>query len=316
TIDSATQQVKMSSSAKDGQVITLTGKYEGLTATAEITVKDGSVKPTSIYFKETKLDMKPGETIGYQLIALMGDGSEEEVTSSGTYTRSNTYLAIDSATQQVKMSSSAKDGQVITLTGKYEGLTATAEITVKDGSAKPTNIYFKETKLDMKPGEAIGYQLMALMSDGSEEEVTSSGTYTRSNSYLTIDSATQQVKMSGSAKDGQVITLTGKYEGLTATAEITVKDGSVKPTSIYFKETKLDMKPGETAVYELIAILSDGSEEVVTSSGTYTRSNTYLTIDRAARQMKMSSSAKDGQVITLTGKYEGLAASAEITVIQ
>ncbi|MFJ7932828.1 hypothetical protein, partial [Sporosarcina sp. NPDC096371] len=223
--------VSIPSDAKSGKV-TITATNSGKSVEMLLNVT-GLPEATSIHFKESKIDMKPGETTGYELIAILSDGSEKEVTSSGTYTRSNTYLTIDSATQQVKMSSSAKDGQVITLTGKYEGLTATAEITVKDGSVKPTSIYFKETKLDMKPGETAGYELIAILSDGSEEVVTSSGTFTRSNTYLTIDRAAQQMKMSSSAKKGQVITLTGKYEGLTATAEITVTDSVAKPTSIY-----------------------------------------------------------------------------------
>ncbi|HLH09143.1 MAG TPA: Ig-like domain-containing protein [Terriglobales bacterium] len=156
--------------------------------------------------------VKPTGTVAFSASGYFGDGSTRDITSTVTWTSSNTSIATIDSTG--------------TATGVALGSTT---ITATDGSMKQSTTLTVSNKVvnsialsPSNPTVISGSQQQltatATFSDNTTQDVTSSATWTSSNSAAaTVNAGLVTGVATGTA------TITVSYQGVTATTTVTVQ---------------------------------------------------------------------------------------------
>lgn len=229
---------------------TITIKYEDKTTTLNITVNPKTVEKTlskiEITTNPTKMVYTEGESFdpaGMILTAVYSDDSREIVTSynyepAGTLTTNDT-----------------------TITVKYQGKTATLNITVNAKTEPKTldriEVTTRPNKIKYKVGEKFdktGMVVTAVYSDGSNEDITDY-TYTPTGALKETDRTIE-------------ITYQGKTTNVNITVEPNIITKTLKGIEITINPTKTTYTVGETfdkTGMVVTAIYTDGTRSVITN---------------------------------------------------
>ncbi|GAS84743.1 cadherin [Paenibacillus amylolyticus] len=218
--------------------VTITAKIEGKTLTLPVEVGMASGLEADVNF--VVLSAKETQTI--LLTGTDEDGNTLDVTSEATWKSSNARVA------------DVKKGVI---TGNSSGK---ANITAEYGSKKVTiqvevdvisRIEASEPALSLKSGDTADLMVTAILSDGSERDVTDKAEW-KTNSYKVAQVTKGKVKATGSGK----AKITAKYGSKSVTIAVDVD------TLKYLQTDKvtLTMKPGEKVTVAATATYADGSE--------------------------------------------------------
>jgi len=229
---------------------TITIKYEDKTTTLNITVNPKAVEKTlskiEITTNPTKMVYTEGESFdpaGMILTAVYSDNSREIVTSynyepAGILTTNDT-----------------------TITVKYQGKTATLNITVNAKTEPKTldgiEVTTRPNKIKYKVGEKFdktGMVVTAVYSDGSNETITDY-TYTPTGALKETDRTIE-------------ITYQGKTTNVNITVEPNIITKTLKGIEITINPTKTTYTVGETfdkTGMVVTAIYTDGTRSVITN---------------------------------------------------
>ena len=229
---------------------TITIKYEDKTTTLNITVNPKAVEKTlskiEITTNPTKMVYTEGESFdpaGMILTAVYSDNSKEIVTSynyepAGILTTNDT-----------------------TITVKYQGKTATLNITVNAKTEPKTldgiEVTTRPNKIKYKVGEKFdktGMVVTAVYSDGSNETITDY-TYTPTGALKETDRTIE-------------ITYQGKTTNVNITVEPNIITKTLKGIEITINPTKTTYTVGETfdkTGMVVTAIYTDGTRSVITN---------------------------------------------------
>jgi hypothetical protein len=238
------------------------------------------------------------------------DSTEEDITSSATFTSSDSTVAEVSGTTLVLKKAGKTTVKVSYTYGGVEK-TASIELTVQDNDVTLASIEFGTTASEVAYGSSVELFVNATYSNGTVSKVTGNVTYALStSSYAAIDGSTLSNK---NTSTGDVdVTVTATYEGKTATKTFTLKKQTVATlSSIEFTNTNYVVANGGSVELAVKAVYDDGSKEDVTPVYSLSDS-TNAAISGTTLTNKNTTSA--AVTVTVTATYNGKTAVKEFTL--
>ena len=202
--------------------------------------------------------------------ASFSDGTTKDVTSAAAWSSSDTAIATVSSSGLV----TALGGGDVDITATYEGVSATIRLTLTASAPNVTSISVTGP-ISLELSASAQFTATATRSDGSTENVTSSVTWTSSNTTVATVTASGTV----TANQGGVANIRATLDGLSDEVSLTVTAPPPGPTSTPNVTSisvtgPISLELGASAQFTATATRSDGSTENVTSSVTWTSSNT------------------------------------------
>ena len=279
--------------------------------TASFSGADATAHPVTVFSGLKSLEVTPdsallevGDTQDLTATAHYDDGASEDVTTTASWTSSNgtvasvvagkvTANASGSATIQASYTDSHGISQV-------DSAAITVGKVVDHTAITPSSKTFKVTD------SATHFYNRVYYTDGTNMDVTMSSDWTSSNT--TVATVINSSSSTGlvSPKAAGTTTITAKYTEngttYTSTSAVTVTGASL--TSVTVTPTSTSVGVNDTAQIAVTAHYSDSSSKVVTSSSTYSSSNTGvatvsstgLITGKAGGSATITSSYKDGSV--------------------
>ena len=290
-----------------GGTVYIRAYHNGKTKVSTVTVPD--MAPVSLILNPETLTLNRGET--YQLTALltMSDGTQENVTSSLSYSSSNLQLATVDSNGMITILENATGGTVY-IRGSYEGKTAYTTITIP---SRPIveSLTFDPGSVTLRGGETQQLTVLANMSDGTQVDVTDQVTYSTSNANLATVNANGLIVIPENATGGTVY-IRGTYEGKGSYSTVTVPQPPTV-TSLTFEPGSVTLNRGETQQLRVIANMSDGTQQDVTDQVSYSTSNENLATVSVDGLISIPESTTGGTVY-IRGSYGGKGAYTTVTV--
>jgi trimeric autotransporter adhesin len=316
---------------------TITASSEGKTATAQLTVSAASL--TGLMVNPVTASVRVGESQPFQATALFNDGSTSNVTMGATWTSSDTAVADVSNAMGGgpggggpgggRGTATAKAAGSTTITAAYMGMTGSVTLTVR-AAAVVTSIMISPPTASIRVGQTQAFQATALLDDGTAQNITNDAVWTSSNdSVASVSNAGGGGGPIGggvgrgvaTALTAGTVTITATYQGLSATASLTVRAASL--TSISVTPPTASISVEQTQAFQAVALFDDGTDQNVTASTTWTVSDqTVASISNAGGPggggpggggRGVATALKAGTV-TVTATYMSLTATASLTV--
>ena len=269
--------------------------YNGVSAKAKVTVKPA---PSKVNLSISSATLGVGETL-----------TVSENTPSGTYANATNLVWSSSNTNVVKVKKGSGNKAELTAVGTgtakvtiklYNGKTASANITVKNA---PNSMKLSASNLEMGLGEVFTIY-----------ESTNSGSYasaptikwSSSNSNIVSVKKGEANKAELTAKSEGTVTITAKtYNGVTATATVTVKRA---PDSITLNVQNVEIEKGKT-----FALTADIGENCASAGTTITSGNTRVaTVDSKGKITAVSA----GRAVITVKTFNGKTATCVVTVTE
>lgn len=244
---------------------TITITYLGHQTTSSATTTAAIVEYISV--SPTSFSLPQGLTQQLTVTAHMSNGSTLDVTYSSSYSSNNTSRATVSG--GLVQASNSTTGAV-DITATYNGHTAIASGTIS--AAIPQSISVSPDSFSINVSSSQQLTVTAHMSNGTTQNVTSSATYTRTNSNITVSSS-GLVTGSSAGSSGVNISYGGYSTSASVTVTAVVKQLSyitVEPGIIYLAPGIYDEKTFQVRGYyndSTNAILPTSDYSVIPSGG-------------------------------------------------
>lgn len=275
---------------------TITG-YKAGTATITATYGSKSTTVSVDVDQTTKLDvdeqsifLRLNASQQLTLTATYNDGSTKDVTSSATWTSSDSSIAYVSKGKI----SGYKTGSA-TITATYSNKSVTVAVDVE--TAKYLDL--SEDTLTMSEGDTESVTATAIFADGTTEDVTSSATWTSDDSSIAI-----VTKGSITAYGMGEATISAAYGSTTSSLKVAVDVASKLKTS----KSTISLDEGDSYSADVYTVYADGSTKDVSDEATWTSADESV----ADVSVKGVITAVDSGTTTITATYNGL--SVKITV--
>ncbi|MCE3202621.1 Ig-like domain-containing protein [Paenibacillus sonchi] len=187
---------------------TLKGTYSNKTISIPVTIEQKVVK---LLVEPGVLEMNIKASKSIKVTGTFSNGKTANFSGAMNWESSNTAVATVRGT-----SVKAVGEGTATLTGSYQGITATVKITVVP---KLTKLTVSETRLKLAPGASQGVVVTALYDTGNTATVTGSTVWTSSKPSVAKISASGIITAVGKG----TTSIKGKYNNKTVTVSVTVK---------------------------------------------------------------------------------------------
>ncbi|MFN7134564.1 MAG: Ig-like domain-containing protein, partial [Myxococcales bacterium] len=294
------------SSTGTGRGLVSAGRAGKTTINASFGGKNGSIDVTVNAPKIVKLEIRPGTVsvpagLDTQLraFATFADGSEQEVTPTATWTSSSAHATVGNGSNAGKVI--ARSVGTATITASLEGFFGTAQVTVT--APLPDSLTISPTTVRLAAGLEQAFTVRAFFTDGSSQDVTTLASFTSADTSVVGLNAN---KAKG-VREGGPITVTARYNGLTATAQVTV--GPPILVSLALSTNGLVLQRGDEAQVRAIATYSDGSTRDVTAEAAW--NSTDFAIASVANGLVKGIAPGNA---TITATHQGQSASAPVRV--
>jgi uncharacterized protein YjdB len=292
-------------SAISSGTATASASLSGKTAASAVTVNSSQLVTLSfITTTPANVSLVVGGTQQMAATATYSDGSRKDVTSSATWTSSNSTIATVSASGLV---AGALAGNA-TINAHFMGQSTGSAVSVT--AAPPTLVSIAVAPMSFSVAAGATRQITATgtYSDGTNKDITSSVAWSSSNVSVASVGSTGLVTGIGAG----TASITAALSGLVANAAVTVP-GTVPPpplVSITVTPATATVIVGSTQQMTATANYSDGEQIDVTGSATWTSSApTIATINSVG----LVTAAASGNS-TITATYQTKAATAAIAV--
>lgn len=275
-------------------VISATYKGQTGTATIHVGAKPAEADLVTIVADRPNIIIDKGKTTTIKLTGFYSDGTEKDVTSLADWSSADETIATVIKGKII----GNKDGST-TVTAELEGKSAEIKVQVGNDAGSERvleSIEASETDILLAPGETIDLTVIAVYSNGDEEDITKD----KNTKYRSSKTSVVSVK-SGKVKAGKktgTATITITYNKKTITIPVTVSKTTVE--ALEASTENLSLSVGETEQVELTAEFSDGSIKDVTDIAVWkTDDSTVATVKNG--QIK----AVGPGLAEITAKYGG-----------
>lgn len=311
-------------------IATITVTDSGITASRDVEVTAAQPKSFSITPKNSTVGL--GAKVQYKATLILTDDSTSDVTKSTVWKVENKpappatkgFFAKADTPPPPAASISAK-GLLTTetkgdvdVTGTFTVPGTTTQYTDKTG-LKITEASFQE--IQITPQETtypVGFeqQLTAksILSNGTQTDITATGTWTSSATGVATVSATGLVK--AIANGSATITIEDD-EGNTASLQIIVVDAAVKSIQVEPEPTTSLPQGGYTRQFKAVAIYTDNSTREITAQALWTSSDTSIaSISNADATKGLATSSEDKPGTTnITAKLGAVTSTATVLTV-
>jgi uncharacterized protein YjdB len=292
-------------SASIGSVVGATS----LTVT-NATVTSGSVTPTDP-------SLPKGASRQFTATANFSDGSTQDVTSQVSWTSSATDKATvgDSAATKGQVTAVAEGEATITATVTNEaasGAAASSKVTVT--AATLSSITVTPAEASAAKGTSRQFKAEGLYSDDSVLDITSSVTWSSSNTAIATISNAANSQGKASAVGEGAVTITAALGSVSGTASFTGTAAVL--TELTISPMTASVAAGRTQQYAATGTYSDGSTQTLTKAVTWSsKAPTIATISNAADSAGLASSSTAGEtkIKATSGSIESVEATLTVT---
>jgi len=270
----------------------LTVTYGGVSGTANVIVTAAVLQ--SIAIAPPNPSVAAGLTQQLTATGSYSDGSKQ-VLSTPVWSSSNITFATVSSSGLVQ---SLKSGNV-TISATFNGITGTVPLQVT--AAVLQSIAIQPASASVPAGLTQTFVAMGSYSDGSSFAVSPA---VWSSSDITV-ATVQSNGTIKSLKTGQV-TITATYNGLTATASLTVTPAILQSVQV----AAVANNPGDiTQQFNATAVYSDGTTQSVTADQWSSSDNTVATVNASGLAQYLKQGAT-----SITASYQGVTGSATLSI--
>lgn len=297
---------------------TVNAAYKDVSATSVVAVQNNSL--VTGWIEPSSNTLEAGSEQDYRAFAEFLDGSIVEVTNDAVWQTSDSSVATVGNGNN-KLSLQPK-GRVLAIASGTADITATFdEVTVDSSPITVTQITTVALRLDPESaalfsGETVALYATAEYSDGDATDVTASSIWSSSDtSVATVSNAVGDQGIVTGMTPGSAV-ITAQFDGLTATAAVTVEFGGCqgKPTSIVIDSGDQVVQEGHSARYTARATYANGcAEDITDSNQTVWQSQDKKICRFDSPKGGIATGIREG-VATVEVKHRSLTATALCTV--
>ncbi|QTC40270.1 Ig-like domain-containing protein [Bacillus sp. V3] len=260
-----------------GGKVYVRGNYGGKGSYTTVTIPPPP-SVTSLTFEPGDITIERGETYQLRVMANMSDGTQKDVTSQVAYSTSNSGLASANNTGLITAVQDSGGGTVY-IRGNYGGKGSYTTVTIPPPPSV-TSLTFEPGNVTLNREETQQLRVIANMSDGTQLDVTSEVSYSTSNSSLSEVDENGLITIPVTANSGSVY-IRGSYGGKGSYTTVTIPPQPTVSALTFEAETTV-LSTNESVQVRVFAEYSDGSRKDVTSSVSFSSSNTSLaTVDES-----------------------------------
>lgn len=273
----------------------------------------GTPSLQSIALNPTSATIKVGATQTFKATGSYSDGSTKDLTTSASWTSSNTAQATIQTTGQSNAGTATGVAQGSpTITATVSGVSGTATLAVTASGTKTlTSIAVTPASAGVAINSAVQFTATGQYSDGSTQTITKSVTWSSSNTALaTVNSAGLATGVSGGS-----VTISATQTNVTGTASLSVTSSNATITSISVDPSNPSLAVGQTQQFYANATYSDGSKQDVTATATWSSSNTSAaTIESAGQSQPGVATGAAAGTTNIAASEGGKSGNTSLTV--
>jgi hypothetical protein len=188
----------------------ITAEYNGVKASATVTVVDGATTDFKLSESSINIDISGPGTFEIHATAKSSSGIERDVTEEAEWTSSDSKVAI----VQGGIITGKSTGTA-TITATYKGSSAKATVNVKE--SKITKLTLSKDNIEVLKDVVYSIKAEGVLEDGSKVDVSSVAEWKSSDENIFV---VEEGQLSG-VSNGNA-TLTASYKGFTATSKVIV----------------------------------------------------------------------------------------------
>ncbi|WP_207385402.1 beta strand repeat-containing protein, partial [Legionella cincinnatiensis] len=210
-----------------------------------------------------------GLTQQFTATGIYSDNTSKDLTSSVTWSSSNTNIAVISST--TGLAEGIAQGTV-TITATSGAIAGTTNLTVS--TAKLKSIVVKPTNPQIAQGTTQQFIAVGVFTDGSTHNITSSVVWSSSNTTVALISNRLGNNGLAAGRTAGATTITATLGTISGTTTLTVTNAVLQ--SIFVSPVNRTIAQGITQQYSATGIFSDNSTQDLTSSVNWSSSNTDI----------------------------------------
>ncbi|MBW4080169.1 Ig-like domain-containing protein [Paenibacillus sp. S150] len=299
---------------KDGKLVggtagtvTLTGKIkESAVAAPAAAVRDKAVELKVTVLNKVLVLIGPENSFGLvmgeeqplpEVLAVLENGDELDVTATIKWELSGSNAVIKQTAAGKTVKGLAKGSA--TLKGTYSNKTISIPVTIEQ---KVVKLLVEPSTLEMNIKGSKAIKVTGTFTNGKTANFSSSMNWESSNpAVATVKGTTVKAVGEGTA------TLTGSYQGISATVKITVVP---KLTKVTVSENKLNLAPGASKGVVVTALYDTGKTAIVTGSTVWTSSKPSVAKVNASGTITAVSKG----TTSIKGKFNNKTVTVSVTV--
>lgn len=240
-----------------------------------------------------------GQSQQLSATALYSDGSNKDVTTSVTWSSSDSTIASVNSAGMVKANAQGS----VSVSALLSGVKGTANVSSQTGAASVTGLSVTPASASVGVGTTMNFVATATTSDHSTQNLTASVNWSSSDPTIaSVDSTGAMTAL----KTG-VATITATSGSFTATSLVTITTATLQ--SIYLLPGSSSVAAGESQQFSAYGIYSDNSQQDLTNVVSWSSSDTTV----ATVQSGLAQTLKSGS-INLSASFSGMSASASLQV--
>ena len=240
--------------------------------------------------------------------AIYSDGSTINVTARATWTSSAPAVAAITAGGGGPGGGGGGGGQATalsagstTITATYTGFSGTATLTVT--TAVLTSITVAPATDAVPVGVQVHYAATAIYSDGSTKDVTAAASWSSSATSVAQVSDAGPTRGQATTLAAGSATIMAYWNGLSGTATLTVTTATLASISVTPAASSASV--GSTVLLRAYGVYSDGSRFEVTTSATWSSSDTSIATVSISGATAGQVTAAAAGTATISAAYEG-----------
>ena len=274
---------------------------------------------TSLSLTPTGASTTVGSTKQFTATAHYSDNSQQDVTASATWSSDNSAVAsVESTGQSNPGLATGVSAGTANITASFSGKSAVTALSVTGAGPVVTSITVAPTNASMAVSSTLQFKATAGYSDGSIKTVTSSATWSSS------DSTVASIQTAGQASPGLAsgaapgnVNITATFSGVSAVTILNVTGTSGTLTSFNIGQIDASIAPGAKLQLFGYAQYNDGTVNWVTSTTHWTSSNPAIAAIQDQGQTSpglVTAAAAGAGTTTITATFGGLTQTTNVTV--
>ena len=293
-----------------GGPITIIATQNSINGTAQLTVTAPVLQTISV--SPASASIAKGLTQQFTAMGHYSDGSAQDVTTTATWSSSNTGTATISNTAGSQgLATAVAVGGPVTITATQSSINGTAQLSVTAPVLQSISVV--PSPAAVAAGLTLQFAATGHYSDSSTQDVTTSVTWSSSNTGIaTISNTAGSQGLATGVSAGGAVTITATQGAVNGTAQLSVTAPVLQ--SITVSPASASIAKGLTQQFTATGHYSDGSMQNITASVTWSSSNAGIaSISNTAGSQGVATGVSIGGPLTITAT-QGVSGAAQLTV--
>jgi uncharacterized protein YjdB len=287
---------------------TIQASVSSISSSTKLTVPAATL--VSIAVTPANPSLAAGKTLQFTATGSFSDNSTQDLTSSATWSSSNTAVAaILSGGSQPGLATAVGSGTA-TIQASVSGISGSTKLTVP--AATLVSIAVTPANPSLTKGATLQFKATGTYSDNSTQDLTSTVAWSSSDTAVaTILSGGSQPGLATAVGSGTT-TIQASLSGVSGSTALTVPAATL--VSIAVTPANPSLAAGKTLQFKSTGTYSDNSTQDLTSAAAWTSSDTAVaTILSGGSQTGLATAVSSGTT-TIQASVSGVSGSTTLTV--